>query len=71
MKEPAMIYIITDKCIECGCCALYCKQHDIFFEDGRYIIQKELCDGCGVCVEYCPIDDAIVAILSLDSIRDI
>ncbi len=61
-----MIYVITEKCIECGCCALYCKQHGIFYVDDRYIIQKELCDGCGTCVEYCPIDDAIIAVHTQD-----
>ena len=65
--ETAMIYVITEKCIECGCCGLYCKQHGISFVDDSYIIHKELCDGCGTCVEYCPIDDAIVAVHAQDS----
>jgi MinD superfamily P-loop ATPase len=65
-----MTYFITEKCVECGCCALFCKQHGILYDDGRYMVLKELCDGCGVCVEYCPIDDAIISMRTIETGMD-
>ncbi len=65
-----MYYFITEKCIECGCCAQFCEKHGIFYIDDKYVISKELCDGCGICVEYCPIDDAIIAIRTVATEMD-
>ena len=55
-----MTYVITDKCIECGSCAPFCKNHGIDYIHGKFVIDESKCEGCGTCKEYCPIDDAIV-----------
>ena len=55
-----MTYRITEKCIECGSCAKFCKKQGIDYIDHRYVIDEAQCDSCGTCLEYCPIDDAIV-----------
>lgn len=54
------IYTITEQCIECGSCGLFCEQEGIDYIDGKYVIDQERCSGCGTCKEYCPIDDAIL-----------
>lgn len=61
-KKMKKIYVITEKCCECGSCAHFCKNHAIEYDYAgqKYEIDKEQCDGCGTCMEYCPIDDAIV-----------
>ena len=55
-----MTYEITEKCIDCGCCAKFCPKQGIDYVKGKFLINQELCDSCATCKEYCPIDDAIV-----------
>jgi NAD-dependent dihydropyrimidine dehydrogenase PreA subunit len=56
-----MTYIITDECIGCGVCEIYCKNEAITESEARkYVIDSARCDACGTCIEYCPIDGAIV-----------
>ncbi len=57
-----MTYIITDECIGCGVCEIYCKNGAISVnEAGKYVIDATKCEGCGgTCKEYCPIDSAMV-----------
>ena len=55
-----MTYTITDECIECGVCEIYCKNGAISKVDARYVIDSEKCDACGTCTEYCPVDGAMV-----------
>lgn len=54
-----MSYEITEKCIDCGCCAKYCPKHGIEFVKGKFVVDQDRCDSCGTCKEYCPIDEAI------------
>lgn len=55
-----MTYMITDKCIECGCCEMFCENGAISETDTTYVIDETKCDSCGTCTTYCPIDGAII-----------
>lgn len=58
-----MTYVITDECIGCGVCEIFCKngavsQCDTCFT--KFVIDESKCEACATCKEYCPIDGAIV-----------
>ena len=55
-----MPYVITEKCIQCGSCAPFCKNEAIDWIDHHYVIDPTKCEMCGTCLEYCPIDDVIL-----------
>lgn len=47
-------YIISDACLGCGICAVYCPGNCMDFPDGRAQIQQSDCLHCGKCMEVCP-----------------
>ena len=55
------------RCLACGLCANCNNCIDnfacpaLYLEEGRVMINEELCDGCGVCAELCP-NDAIIEV---------
>lgn len=55
-----MTLFISEKCIQCGSCAPFCKKEAIDWIDPYYVIDISKCDACGTCREYCPIDDVIL-----------
>lgn len=55
-----MAYRISEKCIQCGSCAPFCKNEAIQWIYPVYVIDPSKCEMCGTCREYCPIDDVIV-----------
>ena len=54
-----MAYVISEKCIQCGSCAPFCKNGAIDWIDHQYRIDPDKCEMCGTCREYCPIDNVI------------
>lgn len=46
--------VITEKCIKCKACYLWCPEATIHIEDG-VTIDYEYCKGCGVCASVCPV----------------
>jgi MinD superfamily P-loop ATPase len=55
-----MPYMITEKCIECGCCQMFCENGAAQETDITYVIDETKCQECGTCLTYCPIDGAII-----------
>ncbi|MCJ7816485.1 MAG: 4Fe-4S binding protein [Candidatus Aenigmarchaeota archaeon] len=50
--------IVTDKCIGCGTCVLYCPEGAITLKDvkgkKRAVIDYDICKGCLICIQVCP-----------------
>jgi uncharacterized pyridoxamine 5'-phosphate oxidase family protein len=57
-KRDTAIYVIGNKCTQCGVCQSVCPQKCI--QEGEpYKIQQEHCLRCGLCKENCP-NEAII-----------
>lgn len=50
------IGVSTEKCPDCEskCCTRFCPTSAITIEDGKAIIDTDICIGCGACVTVCP-----------------
>ncbi len=46
--------IHMDKCVDCGCCWIFCPDMSILRKDGEYSVDLEYCKGCGICSRECP-----------------
>jgi Fe-S-cluster-containing hydrogenase component 2 len=44
----------SDKCKQCGICAMICQFDAIVISKDRRLYNRELCLGCGLCMEHCP-----------------
>ncbi len=44
----------SDKCIDCGACALVCPQKAITWVNGCLTVDRARCVGCGRCADECP-----------------
>lgn len=53
-EEKQSGFFITDACLGCGICAVYCPQNCMDFPDGRARIRQANCLHCGKCMEVCP-----------------
>lgn len=47
-------FYITDACLGCGICAVYCPQNCVDFPGGLAKIRQADCLHCGKCMEVCP-----------------
>ena len=51
----AMAMINTEKCAQCGKCAIACPTHAIINEEGKPpVLNAQKCIGCGACKNACP-----------------
>jgi ferredoxin len=49
------IYYITDKCIGCHACKVFCPQEAIYYGERKMEIDQDKCVQCGTCYNECPI----------------
>jgi len=49
------IYYITDQCIGCHACKVFCPQKAIYYGERKMEIDQEKCVQCGTCYNECPI----------------
>lgn len=49
------IYYITDECVGCHACKVFCPQKAIFYGERKMVIDQEKCIQCGTCYNECPI----------------
>jgi ferredoxin len=47
-------YFVGNNCIGCGQCAAECPADAIRIEDGKAVIDQNLCRRCGTCFDLCP-----------------
>lgn len=55
MAGKGKIYYITDKCIGCHACKVFCPQKAIYYGERKMAIDQEKCVQCGTCYNECPI----------------
>ena len=48
-----MAYIINENCSACGKCMPECAFEAIIEEDGKFVIDADLCEECEACLEVC------------------
>jgi uncharacterized Fe-S center protein len=53
--KKGKIYYITDQCVGCHACKVFCPEKAIFFGERKMAIDQEKCVQCGTCYEECPI----------------
>ncbi|HOA84564.1 MAG: 4Fe-4S binding protein [Clostridiales bacterium] len=51
-----MAYKISDDCTACGTCVEECAVEAISENDGKYVIDPEICIDCGACAGVCPVE---------------
>jgi ferredoxin len=49
------IYYITNRCIGCHACKVFCPQKAIFYGERKMEIDQDKCVQCGTCYNECPI----------------
>jgi ferredoxin len=49
------IYYITNKCVGCHACKVFCPQKAIFYGERKMEIDQDKCVQCGTCYRECPI----------------
>ena len=49
------IYYITNKCVGCHACKVFCPQKAIFYGERKMEIDQDKCIQCGTCYNECPI----------------
>jgi ferredoxin len=50
------IYFITNKCIGCHTCKIFCPQKAVYYGVRKMEIDQDKCVQCGTCYRECPID---------------
>jgi len=49
------IYYITNKCVGCHTCKVFCPVTAIFYGERKMEIDQDKCIQCGTCYNECPI----------------
>jgi ferredoxin len=55
IAQKSKIYYITNKCVGCHACKVFCPQKAIFYGERKMEIDQEKCVQCGTCYNECPI----------------
>jgi ferredoxin len=53
--KKGKIYYITNQCIGCHTCKVFCPQKAIFYGERKMEIDQDKCVQCGTCYNECPI----------------
>jgi ferredoxin len=53
--KKGKIYYITNKCVGCHTCKVFCPQKAIFYGERKMEIDQDKCVQCGTCYNECPI----------------
>lgn len=54
MQAAGFDYFVSAGCIGCGQCAAACSVNAIRIENGKAVINQDLCRHCGTCFNICP-----------------
>jgi ferredoxin len=49
------VYFITNKCVGCHVCKVFCPVKAIFYGERKMEIDQDKCVQCGTCYNECPI----------------
>ena len=52
---------VSEKCIKCGRCVIFCPEGCMTIGDKRAVPNLEYCKGCGICAKVCPVKAIIMA----------
>lgn len=44
------------KCIDCGCCWIFCPESCVQKTKKEYVVDLDYCKGCGICANECPVE---------------
>jgi ferredoxin len=53
--KKSKIYYISNKCVGCHTCKVFCPQKAIFYGERKMEIDQDKCIQCGTCYNECPI----------------
>jgi len=54
-SKKTKLYYITNKCVGCHACKIFCPQKAIFYGERKMEIDQDKCIQCGTCYNECPI----------------
>ena len=61
-KKPILL---SEKCINCLACWIYCPDSAVIIKDGKVVgFDYEYCKGCGICANECPVKGKAIKMIS-------
>jgi len=57
--------LLSDKCINCLACWVYCPDSAVIVKDGKIVgFNYDYCKGCGICEHECPVKGKAIVMVS-------
>ena len=54
-KKGAKVYFVTEDCVGCHVCKVFCPAKAIFYGERRMAVDQDKCQHCGTCYNECPV----------------
>jgi len=56
---------ISEKCVHCLTCWVYCPDSAVMVKDGKVVgFNYDYCKGCGICMHECPVKGKAIKMIS-------
>lgn len=62
-KKGAKVYFVTEDCVGCHVCKVFCPAKAIFYGERRMAVDQDKCIHCGTCYNECPVSAISVTIV--------
>lgn len=57
--------LLSEKCINCMACWMYCPDSAVIVKDGKVVgFDYDYCKGCGICEHECPVKGKAIKMIS-------